>query len=347
MISLCELIFLVFTSSPSLPPIMFVNVVSDDEAVVIFLLTELIVAGTGIADAGDVSIVVDFFADLNARILLGRVFFGVFLLFASVSAIIASSFCIFRIFSLSTIVLLVDDGFTTGEIGDAGNENVFGDIGECGENCKFGVNGRDFNGAGRDFDGFGEKTLLFCAEERDILVFDDDVDVTRDDLDGCKLVGLDNCDDDGGEVEGFGDDGREYRGKNEEKLEAIIAETEANNKNTPKNTRPSKIRAFKSAKKSTTIDTSPASAIPVPATINSVKRNITTASSSDTTLTNMIGGNDGDEVKTRKMSSQSEIIIRNSANSDTIHFNPKENTGQSLVGGDGVIRVTLTPAVCR
>ncbi|PKK69298.1 hypothetical protein RhiirC2_748673 [Rhizophagus irregularis] len=129
-----------------------------------------------------------------------------------------------------------------------------------------------------------------------------------------------------------------------QKLEAIIAETEANNKNTPKNTRPSKIRAFKSAKKSTTIDTSPASAIPVPATINSVKRNITTASSSDTTLTNMIGGNDVDEVKTRKMSSQSEIIIRNSANSDTIHFNPKEN---SLVGGDGVIRVTLTPAVCR
>ncbi|RGB42430.1 hypothetical protein C1646_683250 [Rhizophagus diaphanus] len=129
-----------------------------------------------------------------------------------------------------------------------------------------------------------------------------------------------------------------------QKLEAIIAETEANNKNTPKNTRPNKIRAFKSAKKTTTIDASPPSAIPIPATINSVKRNITTASSSDTTLTNMIGGNDGDE---RKMSSQSEIIIRNSANSDTIHFNPKENTGQSLVGGDGVIRVTLTPAVCR
>lgn len=132
-----------------------------------------------------------------------------------------------------------------------------------------------------------------------------------------------------------------------QKLEAIIAETEANNKNVPKNTRPNKIRAFKSAKKTTTTATSPPSAIPIPATINSDKRNITTASSSDTTLTNTINYNDGEEVKTRKMSSQSEIIIRNSANSDTIHFSPEENTGQNLVSEDVVIRVTLTPAVCR
>jgi hypothetical protein len=128
-----------------------------------------------------------------------------------------------------------------------------------------------------------------------------------------------------------------------QKLEAIIAETEANNKNVPKNTRPSKIRAFKPAKKTTT-ETSPPSAIPIPATTNSAKRNFTTASSSNTTLTNTINGNDGDEIK---MGSQSEKSIRNSDYSDTMHFNPKENTGQNLVSEDGVIRVTLTPAVCR
>jgi hypothetical protein len=47
-------------------------------------------------------------------------------------------------------------------------------------------------------------------------------DAARNDLEVRELVGFDICDvredDDGEDVEGFGDDDREYRGKNEVKL---------------------------------------------------------------------------------------------------------------------------------
>ena len=113
-----------------------------------------------------------------------------------------------------------------------------------------------------------------------------------------------------------------------QKFEAIIAETEASNKNEPKN-------------KTRTLKTAATTSIPTLApTLPVIKRNYSNSSSSNATLTNSIDGDDKDGLN-------SENIIRNSANSDTIHYNPNEKENIGSVDEDGVIRLTLTPAVCR
>ncbi|CAG8440993.1 15063_t:CDS:2 [Funneliformis caledonium] len=125
-----------------------------------------------------------------------------------------------------------------------------------------------------------------------------------------------------------------------QKFEEIIAKSEANNKST----RIGKIRSLKTALTTTSTALASPTLIPASSVTGSIKGDYSASSSTISTNTMDINN-----IVNNSNSKGKEITNdnRDSANSDNYNPDENENIGKSSINKDDVIRVTLTPAVCR